>query len=157
MTNTSTELYSIGYGRFPYLLIRNAAGIYTQMPILIEYNPDAREGIVIPMEDFEDIDELIEKVYLVWLDIVFGRPVFTSNRVLRQPSLLSTHSLDYIEMKNTNSTEACLVLGKDDCYYFSSEHPSIKPSNSIPKGGSLWSMKFEKIEFNEGSHYYSED
>lgn len=156
-TNKSQELYSIGYGRFPYLIIRNACGIYTQIPLLIEYSPDSKEGIIVHMEDFEDLDELIEKVFISWIDIISGRPVFCSNRVISDPLNAQTFSIEYLEMEEIKSKEACLVLGKDSCYYFSLNHPSITFSDSIPKGGCLLSLNFERINFNKGNHYYSGD
>lgn len=156
-TNNSQELYSIGYGRFPYLIIRNACGIYTQIPVLIEYSSVSREGIIVPLQDLEDLDELIENVFISWIDIISGRPVYCSNRVISEPLNSQTFSTEYVEMEEINSNEACLVLGKDSCYYFSLNHPSITFSDSIPKGGCLLSLNFERIKFHEGNHFYHED
>jgi len=152
MASTTKHLHSLGYGQFPYLLVRNAPSLYTQIPIILDYSPEMKEGIIIILDDYESMDELIDKVFMTWVDIINGKPVFTCSRLNSNVFNLFSSAI-ICPIQDRIQGEACLVTSEESCYYFQLEHPSINYSNSIPKGGELQTIRFEKIQFPENNHF----
>lgn len=156
MASNIKHFHSLGYGQFPYLLVRNAPALYTQIPIILDYSPEMKEGIIIILDDYENMDELIDKVFMTWVDIIEGKPVFTCSRLNSNVYNLFSSAI-ICPIQDRIEGEACLVTSEDSCYYFQVEHPSVKYSNSIPRGGELQTMRFEKIHFPNDDHFLQKD
>ena len=102
----------MGYGKFPYVIIRLHYAIYLQMPIhFVKEQQEGLKGISIQTSS-EDVNE--------------------------QQSLLLNAVWQFkqqIDTQKDNSHRLCVVLDPHQAYYFEPE--GLKFSTSIPTGGTL--------------------
>lgn len=109
----SSEFIKKGYGQFPYVIIRMHHAIYIQIPIHFEENKRGNfPGIHINMHD----EQRKEVLYQCLIPLI-------------------TNFKNQIDQKSKMPHRLCLVLAKNQAYYF--EDDLIKFKTSIPHGGTL--------------------
>lgn len=101
-----------GYGKFPYLIVRMHYAIYMQMPI--HFISEKKEGLrgIFVKSDAENFNDNFP--YLIEVAADYKRN---------------------LDIKNNRHHRLCVVVGKDQAYYF--EEDEIRFSTSIPSGGTL--------------------
>ena len=127
-----SENFSLGYGEFPYIIIREWHGVYRQIPVnvgdLDEHQPKLKYSIRNTTAKTTQYKKLIKNELFI-----------ESIKKLA----LQAH-MDY-------NKRSCLVLSPKRCIYF--EDGRIEnESKSIPAGGKLLDMKGETIG-QGGIHY----
>ena len=101
-----------GYGKFPYVIVRMHYAIYMQMPIhFVSEKKEGLKGIKVLTNAENFIDNF---PYLI--------------------EVASNYKRD-LDAKNNLNHRLCLVVGKDQAYYF--EEDEIRFNTSIPTGGVL--------------------
>ncbi len=125
----SSEFIKKGYGQFPYVIIRMHHAIYMQIPIHFEENKRGNfPGIHINMHD-EQRKEVLYQCLI--------------------PSIINFKT--QIDQKSQKPHRLCLVLNKNQAYYF--EDDLIKFKTSIPRGGTLVDSNKQFIAMS--SNHYS--
>jgi hypothetical protein len=102
----------MGYGKFPYVIIRLHYATYLQMPIhFVKEQQEGLKGILIqtPSEDVHEQQSLL--LNAVW------------------------QFKQQIDTQKNNSHRLCVVLNPHQAYYFDTE--GLAFSTSIPTGGTL--------------------
>ena len=109
-----------GYGKFPYVIVRMYASFYMQMPIhFVSEKKEGLKGIKVLTNAENFIDNF---PYLI--------------------EVASNYKRD-LDTKNNLNHRLCLVVGKDQAYYF--EEDEIRFNTSIPTGGVLVNSEQEVI------------
>jgi hypothetical protein len=123
----SPEDIARGYGQFPYVIVRMHYAIYMQMPI--HFVSDKKEGLkgIIAKSDAENFIDNFP--YLIEVASEFKRSLDT---------------------KNNRNHRLCVVVGKDQAYYF--EEDQIRFNASIPSGGTLVNSDKQVIAMGQ-SHF----
>lgn len=138
----------LGYGKFPYLIIREQSGMYRQIPIHFRLkDPEVQEGIIINVDDCESYETIESKCDEALIRILTKRTVMLNQRINYQ------HGFIIPDRKLTG----CVVFGPDKVIYRSYGGEIISKSASIPWGGTLLTLCDEKIEFENGNHYSFND
>ena len=108
----SPEDIARGYGQFPYVIVRLYSTYYMQMPIhFVSEKKKGLKGIKV----LTDAENFIENFpYLI--------------------EVASNYKKD-LDAKNNLNHRLCVVVGKDQAYYF--EEDEIRFNTSIPSGGTL--------------------
>jgi hypothetical protein len=123
----SPEAIALGYGQFPYIIVRMHYAIYMQMPIhFVSEKKEGLKGIIVKS----------------------GAEKFVDNF----PYLLDVVS-DYkrnLDTKNNRNHRICVVVGKNQAYYF--EEDQIRFNTSIPFGGTLVNSDQQVIAMGQ-SHF----
>lgn len=108
----SPEDIAHGYGQFPYVIVRLYSTYYMQMPIhFVSEKKEGLKGIIVKSNAENFIDNF---PYLIEVAAEYKRNLDTKNNL--------NHRL-------------CMVVGKDQAYYF--EEDQIRFNTSIPTGGVL--------------------
>ena len=108
----SPDEISKGHGQFPYVIVRMHHGIYMQMPIhFISEKKEGLRGIFVKSDAENFIDNF---PYLIEVAADYKRN---------------------LDIKNNRHHRLCVVVGKDQAYYF--EEDEIRFNTSIPTGGVL--------------------
>jgi hypothetical protein len=143
MNQTLEFFSSLGYGVFPYIIIREMSGMYRQIPIhfslqeLLE-----KEGVLLNLSENEG-DEILEmECVSVLRNIIKLEPVITIKRNLKDNWIFSGHK----------KIEGCVVFSPKRVVYLDSDGKINSESDCIPFGGSLLSMCGEII-IRGGQHY----
>ena len=142
----SSNLYfkRLGYGKFPYLIIREQSGMYRQIPIHFRLkDPEVQEGVIIHVDDCESYETIESKCDEVLIRILTKKTVLLNQRMNYQ------HGFIIPDRKLTG----CVVFGPGDVIYRSLNGERINTSTSIPWGGTLLTLCDERIEFENGNHY----
>jgi hypothetical protein len=123
----SPEAIALGHGQFPYVIVRMHYAIYMQMPI--HFVSDKKEGLkgIIAKSDAENFIDNFP--YLIEVASEFKRSLDT---------------------KNNRNHRLCVVVGKDQAYYF--EEDKIRFNASIPSGGTLVNSDKQVIAMGQ-SHF----
>ena len=118
---------ALGHGQFPYVIVRMHYAIYMQMPI--HFVSDKKEGLkgIIAKSDAENFIDNFP--YLIEVASEFKRSLDT---------------------KNNRNHRLCVVVGKDQAYYF--EEDKIRFNASIPSGGTLVNSDKQVIAMGQ-SHF----
>lgn len=108
----SAEDIAQGHGQFPYVIVRMYYAFYMQIPIhFVSKKKKGLKGIKV----LTDAENFIENFpYLI--------------------EVASNYKRD-LDAKNNLNHRLCLVVGKDQAYYF--EEDEIRFNTSIPTGGVL--------------------
>jgi hypothetical protein len=122
----------MGYGKFPYVIIRISSGIYMQIPIhFVKEDEKGLKGILIQTE---------------------------SDNPKEQQSLL-LHSIwrfkQHIDAQKKNFHRLFVVLDANQAYYFEPE--GLKFSHSIPAGGTLIASQNEFVAMGHPHHVESKN
>jgi hypothetical protein len=120
----------MGYGKFPYVIIRMSSALYMQMPIhFVKERENGLKGILIQTE--------------------------SDDPKAQQSLLLNTiwKFKKHIDAQKNNFNRLCLVLDPNQAYYFEPE--GLKFSHSIPAGGTLVASKDEFIAMAHAHHVES--
>ena len=126
----------LGYGTFPYIIIREMIGMYRQIPIhcsiqeLLE-----REGVLVNISEDESEDVFEEKCLDTLKRIITSQDVITIKRNIEE---------NWIFLDN-RKIEGCVVFSPNRAIYLDSGGNIKSESKSIPWGGTLVSMCGEKI------------
>ena len=147
MTKSVSFFTRLGYGQFPYIIIREQAGIYRQIPIHFRLtNPDTQEGIILQVDDCDSHEILETKCDEALKRIITKQPVLFNRRInYEQACIIPNRKLS-----------GCVVYSPDNVIYRSFDGEVINKSASIPWGGTLLSLCDERIEFEEGNHFIFE-
>lgn len=135
----------LGYGRFPYIIIREQSGMYRQIPIhfgLIDV--DAQEGLILQAKENDSHESLEAKCDEALKRIITKKPILINRRINYQQACI---------IPNRNLS-GCVVFNADTAIYRSFDGETLSKSASIPWGGTLLSICDEKIEFEGGNHFY---
>lgn len=134
----------LGYGQFPYILIREQAGMYRQIPIHFGLeNLETKEGVIIKVDDCESHEILETKCDETLIRILTKKPILLNRRInYEQGWIIPNRKLS-----------GCIVFSPDNVIYRSREGELIDSSASIPWGGTLLSLCDERLEFENGNHY----
>ena len=126
----SKESVARGHGKFPYIIVRMHHAVYMQMPIhFIAEKPIGLTGIFVNSQ-FDDA--LQNSPYLI--------------------DVAAEYKQD-LDTKNNRNHRLCLVVGKDQAYYF--EEDEIRFNTSIPTGGTLVNSNKQVIAM-ANSHFISQ-
>jgi hypothetical protein len=110
----------MGYGKFPYVIIRISSGIYMQIPIhFVKENEKGLKGILIQTESENSNEQQSLLLNAIWK---FKK---------------------HIDAQKNNFNRLCVVLDPNQAYYFEPE--GLKFSTSIPAGGTLIASQDEFI------------
>jgi hypothetical protein len=116
----SPEDIARGYGQFPYVIVRLYSTFYMQMPIhFVSEKKEGLKGIKVLTNAENFIDNF---PYLI--------------------DVASNYKRD-LDSKNNLNHRLCIVVGKDQAYYF--EEDRIRFNTSIPTGGVLVNSEQEVI------------
>lgn len=116
----SAEDIAKGHGQFPYVIVRMYYAFYMQMPI--HFVSEKKEGLK-GIKVLTDAENFIDNFpYLI--------------------EVASNYKRD-LDAKNNLNHRLCLVVGKDQAYYF--EEGEIRFNTSIPTGGVLVNSEQEII------------
>jgi hypothetical protein len=108
----SPKAIALGHGQFPYVIVRMHCAIYMQMPIhFTSVNTEGLKGI-----------------------IVHSQSENNCNNTERLLEVAAKYKQD-LDAKNNRNHRLCLVVGKDQAYYF--EEGEIRFNTSLPTGGTL--------------------
>ena len=108
----SPESIAHGHGQFPYVIVRMHYAIYMQMPIhFTSVKTEGLKGI-----------------------IVHSQSENNCNNTERLFEVAAKYKQD-LDAKSNRHHRLCLVIGKDQAYYF--EEGQIRFNTSIPSGGTL--------------------
>jgi len=125
----SKESIAKGHGQFPYVIVRMYSTFYMQMPIhFVSEKKEGLKGIKVLTDEENFIDNF---PYLI--------------------EVASNYKRD-LDAKNNLNHRLCLVVGKDQAYYF--EEEEIRFNTSIPTGGLLVNNEQEVIAM-ANSHFIS--
>lgn len=120
----------MGYGKFPYVIIRISSGIYMQIPIhFVKENEKGLKGILIQTESDNSKEQQSLLLNAIWK---FKK---------------------HIDAQKNNFNRLCVVLDPHQAYYFEPE--GLKFSHSIPAGGTLVASKDEFIAMAHAHHVES--
>lgn len=123
----SQQYIAQGYGKFPYVILRVIHGTYMQFPIVFtkEKNHDLKGISIYSEHDHPEsqINDLLDAI-----------SEFKQN----------------IEHRHKREYNLCLVLAKDQAYYYSGQEISFK--NSIPSGGLLINSQQRWIALSHPHH-----
>ena len=123
----SLKAIALGHGQFPYVIVRMHYAIYMQMPIhFVSEKKEGLKGIKVLTNAENFIDNF---PYLIEVAADYKR------------------SLD---AKNNRNHRLCVVVGKDQAYYF--EEDQIRFNTSIPSGGTLVNSDQQVIAMGQ-SHF----
>ena len=123
----SPKSFALGHGQFPYVIVRMHYAIYMQMPIhFVSEKKEGLKGIKVLTNAENFIDNF---PYLIEVAADYKR------------------SLD---AKNNRNHRLCVVVGKDQAYYF--EEDEIRFNTSIPSGGTLVNSDQQVIAMGQ-SHF----
>jgi len=134
----------LGYGQFPYILIREQAGMYRQIPIHFGLeNLESKEGIIIKVDDCDTHESLEARCDEALKRIITKKPALFNRRInYEQGCFIPNRKLS-----------GCVVYSPDNVIYRSFDGEVVNKSASIPWGGTLLSLCDERIEFENGNHY----
>lgn len=121
----------LGYGQFPYIIIREQVGMYRQIPIhFLKEELNTKEGIYVRV-DSRDSHELIEiKCVDALREILIG--------TLEPLSHYTPESKWVFIGKSTK--QGCVVLNPEQAIYVDSNGKKLNTSTGIPSGGTLLSV-----------------
>lgn len=123
----SRKAIALGHGKFPYVIVRMHYAIYMQMPIhFVSEKKEGLKGIIVKSDAENFIDNF---PYLIEVAADYKR------------------SLD---AKSNRNHRLCVVVGKDQAYYF--EEEEIRFNTSIPSGGTLVNSDQQVIAMGQ-SHF----
>lgn len=72
----------LGYGQFPYIIIREQVGMYRQIPIHFGLNnPDTQEGLILLVDDCDTHETLEDKCDEALKRIITKKPVLFNRRI----------------------------------------------------------------------------
>ena len=144
MTKSVSFFTRLGYGQFPYIILREGAGIYRQIPIHFGLNnPDTQEGLILRIDDCDTLESIEIKCDQALKKIINKKPVLFNHRInYEQRFIMSNRKLC-----------GCVVYSPDSVIYRSSNGEVLNKSTSIPWGGTLLSLCNERMEFEEGNHF----
>lgn len=144
MTKSVSFFTRLGYGQFPYIIIREQAGMYRQIPIHFGLNnPDTQEGLILQVDDCDTHETLEDKCDEALKRIITKKPVLFNRRInYEQGCIIPNRKLS-----------GCVVYSPDNVIYRSFDGEVVNKSTSIPWGGTLLSLCDEHIAFEEGNHY----
>ena len=144
MTKSVSFFTRLGYGQFPYIIIREREGMYRQIPIHFGLsNPDYQEGLILHVNDCDTHESLEAKCDEALKRIIIKKPVLFNRRInYEQVCIIPNRKLS-----------GCVVYGPDNVIYRSFNGEEVNKSTSIPWGGTLLSLCDERIEFEEGNHF----
>lgn len=134
----------LGYGQFPYIIIREQAGMYRQIPIHFGLNNlHYKEGLILIADDCDTHESLESKCDEALEKIISKKPVLFNRRVNYEQGFIIPN----------RKLSGCVVYGPDNVIYRSSNGEVVDKSISIPWGGTLLSLCDERIEFEDGNHF----
>lgn len=144
MTKSVSFFTRLGYGQFPYIIIREQAGMYRQIPIHFGLNdPNTQEGLILLVDDCDTHETLEAKCDEALKRIINKKPVLFNRRInYEQGCIIPNRKL-----------RGCVVYSPDYVIYRSFDGEIESTSSSIPWGGTLISLCDEKIEFEKGNHF----
>lgn len=147
MTKSVSFFTRLGYGQFPYIIIRKQAGMYQQIPIHFGLNNSAtQEGIILLVNDCDTHENLEAKCDEALKRILTKKPVLFNKRLnYEQGCFILNQKLS-----------GCVVYSPENVIYRSHDGQLIDNSTSIPWGGTLLSLCDERIEFGNGNHFIFE-
>jgi hypothetical protein len=123
----SPESIARGHGQFPYVIVRMHYAIYMQMPIhFTSVKTEGLKGI-----------------------IVHSQSENNCNNTERLLEVTAKYKQD-LDAKNNRNHRICLVIEKDQAYYF--EEGEIRFNTSIPSGGTLVNSNKQVIAMAQ-SHF----
>jgi len=142
MTRNLPNYYYLGYGIFPYFIIRECSGIYRQIPIhFSEKELQSKDGIYIPISEKDSYEHIQQKCLTVLKDLIIGKIKATGQEDINEPWLFF----------GKQKKEGCLVLNPNEAIYFDFNGKQIA-IGEIPFGGTLISISGAKMSEN-GNHY----
>lgn len=124
-TESKLEPFMLGYGLFPYIIIKDGFDKYMQIPIHINQYIDR---INFPGTYLTGIEEEVQKDTDKFTDVL----------------LVRTQKVKEIIEKNQKlEIQVCLVLSPTECYNF--DKKTVLKSDTIPTGGTLVTQHMEII------------
>ena len=144
MTKPVSFFTRLGYGQFPYIIIREQAGMYRQIPIHFGlFNPNDQEGLILHSDDCDTHETLEAKCDEALKRIITKKPVLFNRRInYEQGCIIPNRKLS-----------GCVVYSPDNVIYRSFDGEIVNKSASVPWGGTLLSMCDERIIFENGNHF----
>jgi hypothetical protein len=122
----------MGYGKFPYVIIRISSGIYMQIPIhFVKENEKGIKGILIQTESVDPKEQQTLLLNSIW------------------------NFKKHIDAQKNNFNRLCVVLDPHQAYYFEPE--GLKFSHSIPAGGTLIANQNEFVAMDYPHHVESKN
>jgi hypothetical protein len=144
MTKSKSFFTRLGYGQFPYIIIREQAGMYRQVPIHFGLeNLETKEGVIIRVNDCDSHEILETKCDEALIHILTKQPILLNHRI----------NYDQGCFVPDRKLSGCVVFSPENVIYRSRKGELINKSASIPWGGTLLSLCDERIEFEHGNHF----
>lgn len=131
------QLFTKGYGNFPYVILKVGHALYMQIPIHFNKKNDL---LNYPGTHINNIDEVDLEVYQ------HNKLSSLHQRIIEHCQWMKNK----IETDRGKTVKMCLVEGLDVSYYF--EGDKIDFSTSIPGGGTLLTQDYKVIGMNV-KHY----
>ena len=148
MTKSVSFFTRLGYGQFPYIIIREQAGMYRQIPIHFNNEElNTKDGIYVKLES-KDSYENIE---------------FNCVETLKEFLLQNKSPYSHIKSESNwifigkNQREGCVVFNPEQAVYLNYQGETINTSNTIPWGGTLISISDHIIQSNDRHFNLQED
>ena len=152
MTNSEKNFYERGYGRFPYIILKETFGVYRQIPILQLQQIDTNlEGVFLEKLDFDSKEQYESECIQVLIKILNNTPVLIKKSMIKKENRI-------IIGGTPKKSEGCLVLSEDEGIYGTKELSKdvvLERSNCIPTGGQFINLLDEEMKFKNGQHYIS--
>lgn len=142
MARNLPNYYHLGYGIFPYFIIRECSGIYRQIPIHFSKEElQSKDGIYIPISEKDSYECIQHKCLIILKDLILGEIKAIGHEDKNQSLLFF----------GKQKKEGCLVLNPEEAIYFDFNGKQIA-IGEIPFGGTLISVSGAKMNAN-GDHY----
>lgn len=145
MSKSSNFFTKKGYGKFPYIILRETSGVYRQIPILnLDEISSDKEGLLIKSSNSINQKEFENLCIETFLKFILNKPIFLKTRYHKTESRI-------IIKNQKEHLSGCIVFDTDRAVYFSDN--KLEDQDSIPWGGELISLCDEKIEFDNKNHF----
>ena len=138
------RLFKPGYGRFPYIIVKIGYAQYMQIPIHFVGEGQPVNLKTHPGIQVHDVPE-----------IIFQLDRQTQIEYLHEEIMAATNTfISKTRVYSKKDPEACLVLAKDNGYYY--KQGVFEHSQSIPSGGTLLDQTNNIIGMNV-EHYLTNE
>ena len=138
------RLFKPGYGRFPYIIVKIGYAQYMQIPI---HFVDEGQPVNLKTHPGTQVCDVPE--------IIFQLDRQTQIEYLHEEIMAATNTfISKTRIYSKKDPEACLVLAKDNGYYY--KQGVFEHSQSIPSGGTLLDQTNNIIGMNV-EHYLTNE
>lgn len=143
MSFSDSTFTRLGYGRFPYFIIREEAGLFRQVPIhFTRKELKYMDGVYVSIKTEHTYAIIRKKCIQTLKQLIDGDKEPISHRIDKAK----------IYQMGKQRKQGCIVFGPNEAIYLDCMGKVIKRSKAIPFGGNLISICNNSISLG-GKHY----